>query len=412
MSKNILGLVISFGQCPFKILTYAHPKRTYTKGVHNTVLTSANKNKLNKEEQELNQAKEERIEDRREERVDEISEFFISYSADESMVQKDYDDNSRKSNIIYFSKSIFKNNLYFILNNKEIEVYQKGSWSKDYKFIKKINVSRNYLLFKKNKFDFPILKPEFLFCELKEEHFIFCRYLDNSIKLLMPNMEMQFLLESFVTCVIRINENEFITGDDKGNISHWSINFDILNTKIKLIKKVKSNKNNITAMFYNKKLNIIIATDNNSIVIRSAYDFEFLTYIDIKDIKNEETIVDVKCSNYDYVYVLIYKDNNLKELRGYSLNGIYFGKIQEDITNFEVTKEGKILVNSASKGVINVLNPINFKTIGYKFIVPNDAYFYHFYFEEPNIIFLGFKDKDGTKIKIIQLNKDEIKTFI
>ena len=223
---------------------------------------------------------------------------------------------------------------------------------------------------------------------------------------------MQFLLESFVTCVIRINENEFITGDDKGNISHWSINFDILNTKIKLIKKVKSNKNNITAMFYNKKLNIIIATDNNSIVIRSAYDFEFLTYIDIKDIKNEETIVDVKCSNYDYIYVLIYKDNNLKELRGYSLNGIYFGKIQEDITNFEVTKEGKILVNSASKGVINVLNPINFKTIGSKFIVPNDAYFYHFYFEEPNIIFLGFKDKDGTKIKIIQLNKDEIKTFI
>ena len=410
--KNILGLVISFGQCPFKILTYAHPKRTYTKGVHNTVLTSANKNKLNKEEQELNQAKEERIEDRREERVDEISEFFISYSADESMVQKDYDDNSRKSNIIYFSKSIFKNNLYCILNNKEIEVYQKGSWSKDYKFIKKINVSRNYLLFKKNKFDFPILKPEFLFCELKEEHFIFCRYLDNSIKLLMPNMEMQFLLESFVTCVIRINESEFVTGDDKGNISHWSINFDILNTKIKLIKKVKSNKNNITAMFYNKKLNIIIATDNNSIVIRSAYDFEFLTYIDIKDIKNEETIVDVKCSNYDYVYVLIYKDNNLKELRGYSLNGIYFGKIQEDITNFEVTKEGKILVNSASKGVINVLNPVNFKTIGYKFIVPNDAYFYHFYFEEPNIIFLGFKDKDGTKIKIIQLNKDEIKTFI
>ena len=67
-----------------------------------------------------------------------------------------------------------------------------------------------------------------------------------------------------------------------------------------------------------------------------------------------------------------------------------------------MTKEGKILVNSASKGVINVLNPINFKTIGSKFIVPNDAYFYHFYFEEPNIIFLGFKDKDGTNIPFAQ----------
>ena len=28
-------------------------------------------------------------------------------------------------------------------------------------------------------------------------------------------MEMQFLLDSFITCVIRINENEFITGDNK-----------------------------------------------------------------------------------------------------------------------------------------------------------------------------------------------------
>ena len=402
--KNVLGMVISFGQCPFQILTSVHPKRTYTRGVHNIVLTSANKNKLNKDEQELMQAKEEK--------QDEISDFFISYSADESMVQKDYDDKSRKNNIIYFTKSIFKNNLYCILNNKEIEVYQKGTWNKDYQFVKKINVSRNYLLFKKNKFGFPILKPEFLFCELKEEHFIFCRYLDNSIKLLMPNMEMQFLLDSFITCVIRINENEFITGDDKGNISHWSINYDILSTKIKLIKKVKSNKNNITAMHYNKKLNIIITADNNSIVIRSFYDFEFLTFIDIDDIKNDETIVDIKCSNYDFIYVLINKDKNLQELKGYSLNGICFGKIQEDITNFELTKEGKILIGLANKGWINVLHPINFKTIYSRFIVLNEAYFYHFYFEEPNIIFLGFKDKEGAKIKIIQLNKDEIKTFI
>ena len=402
--KNVLGMVISFGQCPFQILTSAHPKRTYTRGVHNIVLTSANKNKLNKDEQELMQAKEEK--------QDEISDFFISYSADESMVQKDYDDKSRKNNIIYFTKSIFKNNLYCILNNKEIEVYQKGTWNKDYQFVKKINVSRNYLLFKKNKFGFPILNPEFLFCELKEEHFIFCRYLDNSIKLLMPNMEMQFLLDSFITCVIRINENEFITGDDKGNISHWSINYDILSTKIKLIKKVKSNKNNITAMHYNKKLNIIITADNNTIVIRSFYDFEFLTYIDIDDIRNDETIVDIKCSNYDFIYVLINKLKNLQELKGYSLNGICFGKIQEDITNFELTKEGKILIGLANKGWINVLHPINFKTIYSRFIVLNEAYFYHFYFEEPNIIFLGFKDKEGAKIKIIQLNKDEIKTFI
>jgi hypothetical protein len=38
--------------------------------------------------------------------------------------------------------------------------------------------------------------------------------------------------------------------------------------------------------------------------------------------------------------------------------------------------------------------------------------FYHFYFEWPNIIFFGFKDQEGSKIRLITLNKDEIKFFI
>jgi len=402
--KSIMGMVISFGQCPFQILSSQHPKRLYTKGVHNIVMNTADKKKLNKDEQELFQAKEKK----------EDSDDFISYDTDESMVEKRYDGNSRKNNIIYFKKSIYKKNLYCILNNKDIEVYQKGTFNKDYKFVKNINVSKNYLLFKKNVNGYPILKPEFLFCELKEEHFIFCRYLDNSIKLLTPNMETQFLLDSFITCVIRINENEFITGDNKGKLCHWKINSDILNIKLKLIKKVKSNCNNITAMAYNKKLNIVISTDNNSIVIRSFYDFEFLTNISINDLSIEETIVDVKCSSYDYIYVQIYRGNNVQELRGYSLNGICFGKFKDNITNFELTKEGKILVGFADKGIINVLNPINFKMIFSRFII-SDTYhyfYYHFYFEEPNILYFGFKDNEGAKIKIIQLNKDEIKNFI
>ena len=412
--KTILGMIISFGQCPFQILNYVHPKRIYTKGVHNIVMNFADKKKMNKEEQELLQVKEKKEEN-----------FFIDYdNLDESTVQKNYDDNSKKNNIIYFHKSIFKNNLYCILNNKDIEVYQKSSWSRDYKFIKKINVPKSYLLFKKNENNFPILKPEFLFCELKEENFIFCRYLDQSIKLVTPNMETQFLLDGFITSVIRISDNEFITGDNKGKISHWRINYDIMNTKLKLIKKLKSNKNSVTAMAYNKKLNIVIITDNNSIVIRSFYDFEFLTYIDInkerknknEEINNEETIVDVKCSNYDFVYVLINKGKNkLQEIKGYSLNGICFGKYEEKITNFEITREGRILIGLADRGMILVRHPINFGHIFSRFIISDESevcLFYHFYFEEPNIIFFGYKDKEGTKIKIVQLPKDEIKYFI
>ena len=68
----------------------------------------------------------------------------------------------------------------------------------------------------------------------------------------------------------------------------------------------------------------------------------------------------------------------------------------------------------ADKGMIGVLNPITFKDIYFRFIRGKDDkfYMYHFYFEEPNILYIGFKDNEGAKIKIIQLNNDEIKTFI
>ena len=66
--KTILGMVISFGQCPFQILSYAHPKRIYTKGVHNIVMNSATKNQVSGGEKELNQVKE---------KVDEITNFFV-----------------------------------------------------------------------------------------------------------------------------------------------------------------------------------------------------------------------------------------------------------------------------------------------------------------------------------------------
>ena len=399
---------MSFGQCPFQLLTSEHPKRIYTKGVHNTLLTSADKTKLKKEEQELFNDTLENISN---------SEENIR---DEGMIQKTYDNHSKKFSIIYFRKSLSKNNLYCILNSKEIEVYQKDKRYKEYKYKKKINVSKNYLLFKKTAYGYPILKPKYLFCELKEEHFIFCRYLDNSIKLVTPSMETEILLDAFITSVIRIGEKEFITGDNKGKLCHWRINLEnILNVKLKLIKQINSNNNSITSILYNERLNIIVSADNKTVIIRSFYDFEFLTYFNVfekEDRNNDEIIVDIKISNYDFVYILINKGNNNYKLKGYSLNGICFGEYEGKITNFELTKEGRVLVGLANMGIVNVLNPINFNVLYSRFIISNDnengCLFYHFYFERPNIIFFGFKDQEGSKIRLITLNKDEIKFFI
>jgi hypothetical protein len=411
--KSILGMVMSFGQCPFQILTDEHPKRIYTKGVHNQLLTTADKTKLIKDEQDLYNESNNPVND----------DINNTSQEDNSMVQKLYDNYSKKFSIIYFRKSLSKNNLYCLLNSKEIEVYQKDSRGKEYKYKKKLNVSKNYLLFKKTQYGYPILKPKYLFCELKEEHFIFCRYLDHSIKLVMPSLESQFLLDSFITSVIRINETDFITGDNKGKLYHWRMKYDnILNVKMKLIKKISSNNNSITAILYNERLNIVISADNNSVVVRSFYDFEFLTYIDMSEDKkndgneNDEIIVDIKVSNYDLVYLLINKGNNNYKLKGYSLNGICFGQYEGKITNFELTSGGKVLVGLANIGMVNVLDPINFNVLYSRFIISsedeNDCLFYHFYFEKPNIIFFGFKDKDGSKIKLIVLNNGEIKYFL
>ena len=406
--KSVLGMIMSFGQCPFQLLTSEHPKRIYSKGVNNTLLTSADKTKLKKEEQELFNDTLENISN---------SEENIR---DEGMVQKTYDNHSKKFSIIYFRKSLSKNNLYCILNSKEIEVYQKDTRYKEYKYKKKINVSKNYLLFKKTAYGYPILKPKYLFCELKEEHFIFCRYLDNSIKLVTPSMETEILLDAFITSVIRIGEKEFITGDNKGKLCHWRINLEnILNVKLKLIKQINSNNNSITSILYNERLNIIVSADNKTVIIRSFYDFEFLTYFNVfekEDINNDEIIVDIKISKYDFVYILINQGNNNYKLKGYSLNGICFGEYKGKITNFELTKEGRVLVGLANMGIVNVLNPINFNVLYSRFIISNDneneCLFYHFYFERPNIIFFGFKDQEGSKIRLITLNKDEIKFFI
>jgi len=412
--KYIIGMVISFGQCPFQLLTYEHPKRIYTNGIHNILLSSAGKTKQNENEKDLRNNTTENL----------TLDDNCKNSDDRKMLQKLYDTNNNKYNIIYFRKSLSKNNLYCILNNKEIEIYQKDSGYIEYKFKKKIIFSKNYLLFKKTEYGYPILKPKYLFCELKEEHFIFCRYLDNSIKLVMPNLESNFLLDSFVTTIIRIDEREFITGDNKGKLIHWRINFDNpLKIKLKLLKKINSNNSSITAIAFSSRLNIVISADKTTAIIRSFYDFEFLTYINIHD-ENEneekasnddnsnELIVDIKISNYDFIYLLINKGNNNYKLKGYSLNGICFGQYEEKITNFELTKGGKVLVGLADIGFVNVLDPIDFHLLYSRFIVSNESLFYHFYFEKPNIIFFGLKDEEGSKIKLIMLDQNEIKFFI
>ena len=150
-------------------------------------------------------------------------------------------------------------------------------------------------------------------------------------------------------------------------------------------------------------------------MIRNNYNFEYLTSIEIKNQENlKKSIIDVKISEYDFIYVSIYiEDNDTYELQGFTLNGTYFGKYTGSISNFEISKTGKLIVGELDKPIIKILNPVNFEEIYSKTIIDNGGNnLFHFHFEKPNTLYYGVKEKDETKIKIINIEENEEKYFL
>ena len=212
-----------------------------------------------------------------------------------------------------------------------------------------------------------IFKPKYLFCEINENIFIFCRTLDKTLIYYNYNegIETSFVLKSYTTSILNINNsnnntnnNEFITGHDNGRICKWKINFieKVKKVELELLEIIKSNKNSITCLLYNEKLNIIISCDINTIVIRKKYDFEYFNSIDIKNKENfKKHIVEVKINDYNFIYALIYiEEKDLYELQGFTLNGTYFGNYVGNISNFEITKTGKIIIGEINNPYIKI----------------------------------------------------------
>ena len=260
-----------------------------------------------------------------------------------------------------------------------------------------------------------IINSKYTFCELSENSFIFCKTLDKTLRYINEDNEVSFLLKSYTTCIIKINQNEFITGHNNGNICKWRIDFSKEDNKyeLNLLLIIKSNKNEITCLTYNEKLNIIISCDNNTLITRKNYDFEYLNLIKIEKEKNyKKYIIDIKISEYDLIYVCLYIDNiNSYELQGFTLNGTYVSKYRGNISNYEISKSGKIIISEIDKPILKVLDPINFILEFCKEINIDKNNIFYFHFEEPNIIYYGFKENDLSSIKIFYIEQNEEKYF-
>ena len=398
--KDKINFSVSFGQCPYQLLSEVHPSKNIiiTKEKEKIISSTPNPDNnniidSNDNNNNINNDKNIIIQNNKE-----IYEII-------------------KNEIIYFNKSYINNYLYILLNNYNVEIYKNNKNHKnEYIYVKTISSKTQFLPLEKTKNKDLIFKPKYLFCEL-DNSFIFCRTFDKTIKYIKQDNEISILLNSYTTCIKKINNNEFITGHHNGNICKWRINFNDGETEeFYILSTIKSNKSCIICLNFNEKLNIVLVSDVNTIIIRKNYDFEYLTSIEIKNEENiKKSIIDVKISEYDFIYVSIYlEDNDNYELQGFTLNGTYFGKYNGNISNFEIIKTGKIILGELNKPIIKILNPVNFDVIYTKTIIDiHGNNFFHFHFEQSNnSLYYGIRDKDETRIRIFNLEENEEKYFL
>ena len=414
--KMTINVAINFGQCPYQLLYEAHPSK------HKFLNNSDSFSSHCTPSSDNNNISESNVNPR-------LNSKFNNNSNKDSqnifIMNKKTDDIYKikgKGEILYFAKSSNNNYLYCLLNNRIIEIYKydnkKASFTLEKQFVPKCQ----FLFYKKTQKKYLIFKPKYLFCEFNENAFICCRTLDKTLIYYnyKEGFETSFVLKSYTTSILNIdnkyNSSEFITGHDNGCICKWKIIFSEKDKslELELLELIKSNKNSITCLTYNKKLNIIISSDFNTSVIRKNFDFEYINYINIKNKeKFNKVIVDVKISDYNFIYILIYiEEKDLYEIQGFTLNGIYFSNYIGNISNFEISKSGKIIIGEIGKPNIKILSPTNLKEIYLKTLdIMGENIYYHFYFEKPNIIYYGIRDNDISRIKVMLLDQDDEKKF-
>ena len=249
--------------------------------------------------------------------------------------------------------------------------------------------------------------------------------MDNILRFFYYNQEFSFLLDSYITSVININKSEFVTGDSDGKIIKWKININEINNKNKFILqkicKIKSNNNSITCLEYNEKLNILLSSDNNSVIIRNYYNLSFLAHIKIQNnLSNENyylcNIINIKISNSNLIYVLI-KGQKINELHCYTLNGTFCCKSEGYYYEFELTKIGNVIITDLNKDIdkrkIKILRAYDLSTLltkSFAFIRNKNPF--HLHLENKNTLYLSTEGNDNTKIMKVQINRNEEKYFI
>ena len=204
-----------------------------------------------------------------------------------------------------------------------------------------------------------------------------CRHLDYSFKIYYiikkrknetTKKIFSYLCEDFVSSCCCLSNNSFVIGLNNGKLIIFKIKFNINdinekniiqtidNIKIQKEKYIQAHKGKINVIEIDKRLGIIItAGDDNYIFIRKLYDLELLLPIKIK---NKYSILMVKVSSFNFIYILCFNQlNNKKIIFGYTLSGLRFAKSEYGLyNNININENGDIITLDEEKKEIVFLS--------------------------------------------------------
>ena len=283
-----------------------------------------------------------------------------SESYTKSNIKKTLESNRLKDIKTFLNSSLTENCKLFELNSN----YGQNLIAKSEKMIYILrlenaeNKSRMVKRELREKKQLQLLPLSKMICELYQDVFLSCRYIDKIIQINFSD-KCKFLIyyNNIITSVEYLSHtgkeiskntifhsNNVIFGDEIGFLNLMIIEYKIINKKqmeldkIKITKTIKVHNSLIKGILYNKRLSIIISySEEGLIAINNAFDF---TTINIIELSDEFDIREIKVSEYDliYIYCINKKDEKLNYIKCYSLNGIKFTEmiIEKNIVNFFV----------------------------------------------------------------------------
>ena len=324
--------IISFGQTPFKLLEDQHPQWSNEK-----IIEKNNKN----------------------------MNSYIKF----------------KYQIIHFgflNNKISSKSLCFVLTKKSINNFElcfydlglKEELEKDKDKVFTILIPKKIKLFSKlyifdSRFLFAYkYNPKFIMINYELLIFIFSHLTDNSFTVFNQKGNYKsYLTSSLITCIIKGPYYNFLTGHIDGKIIEWKIFFkkeegtnyvNLEEIKIEKKREYIAHKKNVNGIYYSNLLDLIISSGDDKIYIRKYYDLSLLSVINTEN----KLCIELKI-NHCHLYILFYNEIVKSYIiKIYSLNGILVGKSDYClINNFDVDKDGNILVGYFKEHKIDIFNP-------------------------------------------------------